>query len=68
MRPAKFPRICGCSASKPAGAEMKRGRWAVAALGALLITWLGMTCVGRVSGYFLDPLWNSFLERGYPPE
>jgi len=47
---------------------MKRGRWAVAALGALLITWLGMTCVGRVAGYFVDPLWTSFLERGHPPE
>lgn len=45
---------------------MKRGRWAVAAAGALLITWLGMTCVGRVAGYFVDPLWNSFLERGHP--
>lgn len=42
-------------------------RWLVASLAALFVLYFGMLCVSKLSGYFLDSMWDAPLEEPAAP-
>ena len=38
-------------------------RWVGALVGAILVLYIGGTCVEVTTGVFLDPMWNAPLEE-----